>query len=306
MSYELVEDVLNHAPPMTAAERLLLVSIAERTRVRHQPWSIDSTVLYRYTGLSPRGFRDVLQRLAERGLDVRVPLGTGKNGSPYYAVPGVSPRYRLPMLEPPANCPCDRCTRNAPVNEGGTTVPPQASSENSTKGGTPVPGKSGDSHRSHRSRDSEIGRHSGAARRHPDVTQAAPERRQPDAAVPPKPSVPKPEGGSGSARAGALASAPPEDQVRAGNGTSDSPATRRGVTADELRAMLLRPLPSKDVAQGEDKTLSADDAKALIRAQLAGKPAAKLSRWQPQRDAAPNPHFKPPTFVDDQDGGDET
>lgn len=127
--------------------------------------------------------------------------------------------------------------------------------------------------------------------------------------------------GTPTARAGALAGAPSrEEQTRAGNGTRESAALRRKTTPAELAAMLRAPIdgqgddekPAEDCDcgaadcpytnakadpsssnQAGDQPMSAEEAKARMRAMLAGKPSAKFSRWPQPRDTTPNPHFDP-------------
>lgn len=51
MAYQLVQEVLDHAPPMTAAERLILVAIAEEIRsTTNRRCEIDTESLCRRTG----------------------------------------------------------------------------------------------------------------------------------------------------------------------------------------------------------------------------------------------------------------
>ncbi|MDG4832402.1 hypothetical protein O7627_24285 [Solwaraspora sp. WMMD1047] len=115
MSYQLVAEVLDHAPPMTAAERLVLVAIAERARTATRECDLDTATLERRTGgLDPSNVRAALRRLAGRGIEVRVSLGTDRTGRPVYAFRGQVPRYRLPSLPVPPGCRCDTC-RNQPI-----------------------------------------------------------------------------------------------------------------------------------------------------------------------------------------------
>lgn len=110
MSHVLVSEVLNHSPAeLTALERLVLVVIAEAAQERDRPGcpareSYPSmAILVRRTGSAPTSVRSALQRLAERGLDVRVPLTTDSTGRPVYAFRGRATRYRLPHLRPQAD-----------------------------------------------------------------------------------------------------------------------------------------------------------------------------------------------------------
>lgn len=111
MAYWLVEEVMDHAPRhLTPAQRHLLAVLAElcRGNARVIEESLDY-IAWRY-GTSSKGVRKVLAKLAEAGVDVRVPIGVDKNGAPIYAVPGRVPRFRLPVFPAPAGCPCRHCT----------------------------------------------------------------------------------------------------------------------------------------------------------------------------------------------------
>lgn len=99
---DMVAEVLNHAPPgLTAAERLVLISIAMEVREFGRHCEIPSSELRRQTRMSGRGVRYALERLAKRGIEVRVPIGTDRHGKPFYAVRGSSPVFVLPRLAPP-------------------------------------------------------------------------------------------------------------------------------------------------------------------------------------------------------------
>jgi hypothetical protein len=142
MAYELVEEVLDHAPAMSPAERLALVVIAEAARKGSRTAAIPQEVLIqRMGGLGERGLRKVFERLEDLGIKVRVPLGMNNNGRPFYALPGKACTFVLPPFPAPENCPCHRCKAKEPqfpkenpkelwfpVEEpqflsGGTTVP---------------------------------------------------------------------------------------------------------------------------------------------------------------------------------------
>jgi len=133
VAYQLVNDVLDHAPGMTPAERLVLVAIAEETRSAGDVVKIPGSRMRRRAKLGERGLRDVLTRLAKRGIEVRVPLGADRRGQPIYAVPGEVPKYRLPAFPAPTGCDCrDDCRPPmygpeppyAQVADGGVTAPP--------------------------------------------------------------------------------------------------------------------------------------------------------------------------------------
>lgn len=110
MAYKLVKEVLDHAPEMTPAERLLLVCIAEECRGTNRIREIRSEVLQRRTGLGPRALRDAVGRLDTRGIKVRMRLSTDKHGKPVYAVPGRVCQWILPVFPPPAGCDCETCS----------------------------------------------------------------------------------------------------------------------------------------------------------------------------------------------------
>jgi hypothetical protein len=90
---------------LTTAERLVLLTIAEQanagTRQAYQVtgeggkrrWMLGEVV-----GLSPTGLRDVFQRLAKRGIEVRVAFGKDSKGRTLYAVYGRQTTYCLPEL----------------------------------------------------------------------------------------------------------------------------------------------------------------------------------------------------------------
>lgn len=137
---ELVAAALDHSPKeCDAAERLILVAIAEETRKRGEPRDIPVEDLMRRTGLSDTGLRRAVSRLATRGLRVRVPYGTDRRGQPLYAVTGRSPRWVFPELAACQGCACQSCRtsvasgKSSQVREGGTGVPPPFG------GGTGVP-----------------------------------------------------------------------------------------------------------------------------------------------------------------------
>jgi hypothetical protein len=110
MAYELVTEVFDHAPDMTPAERCVLLAIAEKSRVYERAAAIDGAVMLRRCCVDERGLRHALVRLAERGLEVREPIGQDRLGRPVYAVPGRSRVFSLPHLTPAAGlCRCYRC-----------------------------------------------------------------------------------------------------------------------------------------------------------------------------------------------------
>ncbi|MGW1135691.1 hypothetical protein ACWD4M_29615, partial [Streptomyces griseoluteus] len=102
MGIKRVVDVLLHAPKdLTAAERMVLVAVGENVRdgdPKLLTWpDFNVNVLAERTGLTGKGsLKSALQRLGARGLEVRVPITSGKDGRPVYALPGKQCRYRFP------------------------------------------------------------------------------------------------------------------------------------------------------------------------------------------------------------------
>lgn len=148
MAYWLVEEVLDHAPRhLTRPERHLLVVLAEfcRGNGRSCAESLEH-IAWRYGG-TPSGVKQVLRKLAESGVDVRVAIGEDRHGGPVYAVRGRVPQFRLPEFPAPRGCPCRRCRAvDSPVDnstEGGSTEPPcdQKGAELSAEGGSTQPPK---------------------------------------------------------------------------------------------------------------------------------------------------------------------
>lgn len=118
-----VVEVLDHAPrELTPAECLVLVTIAENVNDKdpqRKTWpAFSQELLAERSRLTGKGsLKDALQRLSKRGLEVRVPMGIGKDGRTLYAIPGKQCRYRLPVFQ-------GEGTTSPCVDEGeGTTSP---------------------------------------------------------------------------------------------------------------------------------------------------------------------------------------
>lgn len=141
MGVRLIVEVLDHAPPdLTPAERLVLVVLAESANdTTREAWP-GMEALTRRSGLTERGVRAALTRLAKRGHEVRVALGKDKNGRPVYSCPGKRTTYRLPRFD---------YGGNVVPPYGGTVVPPSdpewrhpgagMAAPQRPNGGTPVP-----------------------------------------------------------------------------------------------------------------------------------------------------------------------
>lgn len=99
MAIELIVEVLNHAPEgLTPAERLLLVVLAESAdKTTRKCWP-SRELIEKRTGLGPSGLKKVFQRLAERGLEVRIPIGKDKGGRLVFAHEGHRSEYLLPRF----------------------------------------------------------------------------------------------------------------------------------------------------------------------------------------------------------------
>jgi hypothetical protein len=140
-----VVEFLMHNKEMTPAERCILYAVAERANDRNGrrvAWNTPQWNLGQVCGLTPVGLRRALQRLAERGYDVRVALGYDSSGEPVYAHRGKQTTYRLPYL---VDLPERRYLSTAFEDEkgdterskGGTAV--RKGGTQRSKGGTQVP-----------------------------------------------------------------------------------------------------------------------------------------------------------------------
>lgn len=134
MAYELVEEVLDHAPAgLDASELVVLIVIAEQARRSSREADIHQDMFLRRCRIkSESGLRKVFRRLKEvHKLDVRAPLYTKADGRVMYAVPGRTPTYVLPRFPAPKECPCHRCKkevladllRSEEVLQGASTSP---------------------------------------------------------------------------------------------------------------------------------------------------------------------------------------
>lgn len=123
MAYELVAEVLDHAPPdLTPAEVLVLAAVAEYVlnedyKRGSRRTSRPAADIARRAHMTLDGLRKALQRLAKNDLEIRVPLATGKDGRPVYAVPGKSGTYEVPTLAAPPDCLCNTCKKGELVTQ---------------------------------------------------------------------------------------------------------------------------------------------------------------------------------------------
>lgn len=117
-------------PDIKGLQRAVALEIADDARYDDE-WRFDAARgrrskvrladLVRWTGAKDElSVREMLRRLAVAGWELRLPIGTGRDGRPLYAVPGVAMQFRVPDFEAPTTVgPCEP--------EGPTTVGPLAS-----------------------------------------------------------------------------------------------------------------------------------------------------------------------------------
>lgn len=107
MAVSLISEVVTYiaGSDLVLGERMVLMAIAEQANAQtRQAWQESGEggkrrwVLSEVVGVTPTGLRAILQRLAKRGLEVRVPLGKDAGGRVVYAVYGRQTTYRLPEL----------------------------------------------------------------------------------------------------------------------------------------------------------------------------------------------------------------
>ena len=109
MSHRLTGEVwefLRSAPDVTPAERLVLLTIADKAQERDRPnWParqcrISPADMAAAVGVASGSLGKVYLRLARKGLDVRVPIGRELNsGRMVYSGPGNAVRFELPELD---------------------------------------------------------------------------------------------------------------------------------------------------------------------------------------------------------------
>lgn len=126
MSGKLVGEVVDWlrtpvASGVSLAERVILLVIAERanpaTREMWRHKADEENLFDRLlgaTGLGRDGLTHALQKLGKRGLEVRVVIGTDKNGRPLYACKGRATRFALPEFPASFEIP-ERVPDEAPI-----------------------------------------------------------------------------------------------------------------------------------------------------------------------------------------------
>jgi biotin operon repressor len=128
VGYELYRQIRDLAPPgWTSGERLVAWVIADDANEETRRSFIALDELARRCGMSERGVRKALEKLAERGYEFRVSLGKGKDGRDVYSVRGMAPQYAVPdafqLMIHAAGTAFGLVGNHS---EGGTTVPPSA------------------------------------------------------------------------------------------------------------------------------------------------------------------------------------
>ena len=99
MGYELYRHVLNNAPDeIDATARLVLAVIADDANEKTRTSYMGIELLAHRTGLSSHGITKALRRLANAGIEIRVPIGMDGRGRPVFAVKGRRTTYLIPVF----------------------------------------------------------------------------------------------------------------------------------------------------------------------------------------------------------------
>jgi hypothetical protein len=99
MGFQLYREVKDHAPAdLDAGELALLLILADDADEETRECFPGMDELCSWMRMTADGVGRVLQRLAKRGLEVRVPVGKDKTGRTIYAMKGVQTTYRLPRF----------------------------------------------------------------------------------------------------------------------------------------------------------------------------------------------------------------
>jgi hypothetical protein len=122
------------AAGLTAAERVVLLVIAERANEktremwRHRADTVTLAERLRLaTGMGEASLSKVFKKLADRGLEVRVPLGVTENGRTVFSCRGRATRFHLPLL--PASVELPECFASRQTNTPVDNQPQDASEE---------------------------------------------------------------------------------------------------------------------------------------------------------------------------------
>lgn len=122
MGYLVRRDVRDHLPPglLTAAERLLVLEIADFAgETTREAWP-GKGALAAATDLSDRSIQELLSRIAKKWVELRVPLGKDDNGKPYYSHRGRRTVYRIPRFDQTSDTPEGATDAGASLEKGAT------------------------------------------------------------------------------------------------------------------------------------------------------------------------------------------
>lgn len=89
---------------LTIADRVLNESTRRMFRKKGDDCDLHERIR-QVVGVNEENFRKLLQRLAARGLDVRVPFRKDKHGNPVFAARGHAMDFRLPEMPTMLNLP---------------------------------------------------------------------------------------------------------------------------------------------------------------------------------------------------------
>lgn len=127
MGIGLIKEVLTCAPEgLGPSERVVLLVIAEDARdATRESWRLTRAELCQRAGMKPEALKKAFQRLAQAGVEVRVPLKFAENGKPVYAYEGRQSTYRLPLLQRGEQVPASEqeLSPRSPAQEAGTDSP---------------------------------------------------------------------------------------------------------------------------------------------------------------------------------------
>lgn len=130
---EVVEWLLTPvAMGLTTAERAVLLVIAERAHEQtREMWRHrgDDLKLHERVALAvgtPNGLKDVLERLADHNLEVRIPIATGKDGRTVFAARGRPMRFRLPEFPASVQIPGESGGEDRPFLPGASVDNPSS------------------------------------------------------------------------------------------------------------------------------------------------------------------------------------
>ncbi len=275
MGYQLRREIRDAIPAglLSAGERAVLLELADFARDATREAFPGMAELARCVDMTPQGVKKALQKLATKGLEVRVPFGKDANGRPLYAHSGRQTTYLLPI---PADI--AKLVRQYPQKEE-TPVPPLME-----EGGTAV------QERGYSGIEKEVRQY------HPSPHESLNEPSPPPAPSPPTPEPEEEEASpEGQTNAAALArvhaaSLTPVEVARLT--TSIGKALDAGHSADGIAAELARPTGGlASVAAGLISRMRALASVKPVVAPEPSTPTDALAVWHKElRDAPRCPH----------------